>query len=557
MRMNRQLLLTLLALLWLIPSVSGQSLSELQQMLDEATTPEDEMFANLRLGEALLERDAESSVIHSKDAYKIASQANNLEISAESSLLTAKGYGRLGDLAQEQNWYELALSFARRSQQENISKEALDRLQILEKELANQPKPAPATALNEAGRESKPTKGETQRAEYLKQQISQLERRRNRLRYEVRKLEQQRKEINGNLASDLSSLPDLDDSELALEPLPAFDDMIMFDQAVLDSLVRKNSESPEQAAAASEMVAARVAKFQLQSREEIASQAILQETRANMAQGIFQKERQQILLLASGIVLVFLALLALLSFSRFRSNLKAKKQLHIKDQVIEEEMLRSTELMEQIMPAAFARELDENGVAPVRTFEDASILYSEFANFQQVAQQLNPEELVEELDTCFKAIDIILDQYEGVEKIKTMGGSFLCASGLSDQKTLPNTIIQASLEIGEFMEEYKQEKLRSGKPFFEIRMGIHTGPVVAGVVGGPKYAFDLWGTSVDTAKRVESQARFGKVNISEATYRLVKYQFDCSFRGTVNGLPNGAVETYSVEKERTPVLQNA
>ena len=160
--------------------------------------------------------------------------------------------------------------------------------------------------------------------------------------------------------------------------------------------------------------------------------------------------------------------------------------------------------------------------------------------------------MVEELNKCFKAFDFIIQNYPDVEKIKTIGDAYMCASGLTSKKTYPFNIIKAALEMQEFLQESKLENKRLGKPAFEARIGIHTGPVVAGVVGVKKFAYDIWGDTVNVASRMEEKAEVGKVNISETTYRLVKYKFDCEYRGKVDAKNKGLIDMYYVNKELSP-----
>jgi class 3 adenylate cyclase len=126
----------------------------------------------------------------------------------------------------------------------------------------------------------------------------------------------------------------------------------------------------------------------------------------------------------------------------------------------------------------------------------------------------------------------------------------MCASGLVDRKTFPNNLIRAALEMQEFLTEQRQERVRLGKPYFEARIGLHTGPVVAGVVGVNKFAYDTWGDTVNIASRVESNGQVGRVNISESTFNLVKYKFECTYRGKVEAKNKGLLDMYFVERER-------
>ena len=188
---------------------------------------------------------------------------------------------------------------------------------------------------------------------------------------------------------------------------------------------------------------------------------------------------------------------------------------------INKEKRRSEELLLNILPEEVADELKEKGEAEARHFDTATILFTDFKGFTQLSEQVTPAELVAELNTCFKAFDAIMGKYR-IEKIKTIGDAYMAAGGLPDpQHGSPANVVRAALEMQEFMQRHKAEREAAGKPYFEMRVGIHTGPVVAGIVGVKKFQYDIWGDTVNTASRMESSGEVGKVNISEVTYRLV------------------------------------
>lgn len=208
---------------------------------------------------------------------------------------------------------------------------------------------------------------------------------------------------------------------------------------------------------------------------------------------------------------------------------------------------RSDELLLNILPEETAEELKETGTAKTRSFESVTVLFTDFKNFTIASEKLTPEELVAEINHCYSAFDRIVEKY-GIEKIKTIGDSYMCAGGLPVSNTThPYDVVFAGLEMIDFIEENKQERISKGQPYFELRLGIHSGPVVAGIVGIKKFAYDIWGDTVNTASRMESSGGVGKVNISGTTYEIVKEKFICSYRGKIEAKNKGSIDMYFVE----------
>ena len=208
---------------------------------------------------------------------------------------------------------------------------------------------------------------------------------------------------------------------------------------------------------------------------------------------------------------------------------------------------RSDELLLNILPEETAEELKATGTAKAKSFDLVSVLFTDFKNFTLASEKLTPEELVAEINHCYSEFDRIITKH-GIEKIKTIGDSYMCAGGLpGTNNTHPFDVVTAGLEMVNFIERNKQERIEKGQPYFELRLGIHTGPVVAGIVGIKKFAYDIWGDTVNTASRMESSGEIGKVNISGSTYELVKDTFTCIHRGKIEAKNKGQIDMYFVE----------
>jgi guanylate cyclase len=208
---------------------------------------------------------------------------------------------------------------------------------------------------------------------------------------------------------------------------------------------------------------------------------------------------------------------------------------------------RTEELLLNILPRETATELKETGTTTAKAFEEVTVLFTDFENFTRISEKMNAQDLVNEIHYCYSAFDTIITRY-GLEKIKTIGDSYMCAAGIPVKKgTHAIDAVSAALEICAFIEQEKQRRLVSGLPFFEIRIGLNSGPVVAGIVGIKKFAYDIWGDTVNIASRLESSGQTGRVNIGGSTYELVKDQFACTYRGKIEAKNKGGIDMYFVE----------
>jgi adenylate cyclase len=242
--------------------------------------------------------------------------------------------------------------------------------------------------------------------------------------------------------------------------------------------------------------------------------------------------------LMAGLGLVFIILFIL--YRGYRTKVRINK-------ILDKQKIQIEGLLLNILPQEVANELQTEGHATPQYYDNVSVLFTDFKGFTHLAEGLAPHDLVSELNDCFIAFDDIIEK-NGLEKIKTIGDSYMCAGGIplvNEEHYVQ--IIQAGLEIQEFMRIRNLKRTAMQLPAWELRIGIHTGPVVAGVVGRKKYAYDIWGNTVNIASRMESNGEPGKVNISAVTFNLIKDHFECRFRGKISAKNIGEIEMYFVE----------
>lgn len=225
------------------------------------------------------------------------------------------------------------------------------------------------------------------------------------------------------------------------------------------------------------------------------------------------------------------------------------------NKIIEKEKKRSDDLLLNILPYEVAEELKEKGEANAKYYEKVSIIFTDFEGFTKLSEKMSPTELIDQLNYCFKAFDNIITKYN-IEKIKTIGDAYMAVSGLpnADPDHAINAV-KAAIEIRDFIENYKQERKREGKIFFEMRIGINSGEVVAGIIGVKKFAYDVWGDAVNVAARMETNGIVGKINISEATYGLVKDDIAAEYRGEIEVKGKGVVKMYFAEPKNSKVME--
>ena len=242
--------------------------------------------------------------------------------------------------------------------------------------------------------------------------------------------------------------------------------------------------------------------------------------------------------------------------ARWRQNegiLKNReRELQQAKQLIEIQRQKSEELLLNILPKAVADELKLNGATQPLHYDSVTVIFTDFKGFTKISEQMSAEELVGELDIFFTSFDELADKYK-LEKLKTIGDAYMCAGGLPTvNNTHPVDACLFALQVQFVMKETKRIKSEKGLPFWELRLGIHTGPVVAGVIGKKKFAYDVWGDAVNTAARMESSGEPGRINISGRTYDLVKDFFEFDYRGKIEAKNKGKIDMYflnSIKKE--------
>jgi len=228
-------------------------------------------------------------------------------------------------------------------------------------------------------------------------------------------------------------------------------------------------------------------------------------------------------------------------------NKKLEEKVKERTKELEEEKDKSDNLLLNILPHEVAEELKSTGKYEAKQFDDITVLFTDFVGFTSISEKLSPKELVAEIHYCFKAFDEIIGRCK-LEKIKTIGDAYMAVCGMPN-KDSSHAIrtVEAALEIDKFIKLYQQERKEANKTYFEIRMGIHSGSVIAGIVGVKKYAYDIWGDTVNTAARMEQNSEPGKINISGVTHELIKSKFKCSYRGKIEAKNKGGIDMYFVQ----------
>jgi class 3 adenylate cyclase len=257
-----------------------------------------------------------------------------------------------------------------------------------------------------------------------------------------------------------------------------------------------------------------------------------------------------VVIIIAGILVVF-GFLQWLIYRYLESKFEAKQkaledQLNKKNEDLQNEKNKTEELLSNLLPKGTADELIAKGKVTKIKYNFVTVLFSDIQGFTQIAEEMNPEVLIDELDKFFFHFDSVVEKYR-IEKIKTIGDAYMCAGGIPEKnRTNPVEVILAALEMQQYMANMKQSSELQGMKYWDIRIGIHTGTVIAGVVGHKKMSYDIWGDTVNTASRMESSGEAGKINISGTTYEFVKDFFVCEHRGRMPVKYKGELDMFFV-----------
>ena len=240
------------------------------------------------------------------------------------------------------------------------------------------------------------------------------------------------------------------------------------------------------------------------------------------------------------------------TFRQLQKRYRLEEIIQERTEALIKEKEKSENLLANILPKKTADELKTKGKATSSKFKMVTVLFADIQGFTKIAEQMNPEKLIDELDKFYFQFDSVVEKYN-IEKIKTIGDAYMAAGGIPiKNRTNPVEVVLAAMEMQHYMANVKKSKA----DIWDLRIGIHTGSVIAGVVGQKKFSYDIWGDTVNTASRMESSGEIGKVNISASTYELIKEFFNCEYRGKMPVKYKGDIEMYFVKGIKSGLIDD-
>lgn len=515
--------------------VHAQSVSELEARMKRSGSKTEKMNIAYQIAEKLLATSPAKASDYAQTANQLATELGDKRKEADAAYLSAEGQYRARNFKEAAVRYQHSWNSARNFGLREIALNSTEKLQdiaLKQNDYREALKWSRETVvyLKESGGSGR-SGGDAQRR--LENQIAAAEADNRKLREQIAQITGQTQILETTYQSQLKEVQDKTQQELSQKEMTI--SQISTEKQRLDSIARVTGSSLESMTREQVVAKAVVAE---QERE-------IQTQKRLLAEAQLAQERSDYLRNILALVVAFVMVLAVLFYFRFQAKKRTANELAEKNVLIEEEKKRSDNLLLNILPPAIAQELRARNKVAARKYDQATVMFTDFIGFTNVAERLTPEMLVEELDFCFSNFDSIISKYR-IEKIKTVGDAYICASGLSDMNASPSDMVKAALEIQDFLLHVKAERQSQGIPYFEARVGIHTGPVVAGVVGAKKFAYDIWGDTVNTAARMEEACEPGRVNVSENTHWLAKYEFEWHHRGKIAAKNKGQMDMYYV-----------
>lgn len=519
--------------------LKAQSAAELEARLRKAGAKSEEMNLRYEIAKKVLGSNAAKAADYAGKAADLAVQLGEKRMAAEATYLAADAYYRRRDYKNASSKSLEAWNMARNYGLREVALDAVGKLEEIASREGN---------TTEALKWSRETvnylKSNTGRAAVggdasrrLETRLAELEAENRRLREELQAAtgvsQAQEASNNAETEAQFKELQEKNQEELVRRDEEL--SKITLEKRQVDSLARIKDRMV--ASLTKEQIGAKL----VQSQQE----QLIQQQKTQVAEAEVARQKSENMRNVLALVSVFVLLLAILFYIRYRAKRRTANELAGKNAIIEEEQRKIDALLLNILPPAIANELKARNKVAARQYEKATVMFIDFKGFTKVAETLSPEGLVELLDYCFTNFDRIISKYN-IEKIKTVGDAYICASGLSDKNASPSDIVRAALEIQDFLLYTKAARMDNNLPFFEARVGIHTGPVVAGVVGEKKFAYDIWGDTVNIAARMEETCDPGRVNVSEDAYWLAKYEFEWEFRGKIAAKNKGLMDMYYV-----------
>ncbi|MBK8554288.1 MAG: hypothetical protein IPL65_00275 [Lewinellaceae bacterium] len=530
----------LLVLLMLPLTLASQSAAELNSRLNKSSTSKSEKLdICFKLGAIYATRSPQTSADYYHRASLLASELGEKSREAEAIYLSAEGLMRKRDYSAAAARFNQAWNTSRNYGLRETALSSMDRLEEMAskqndlKEALKWSREKVAYLRENSGRST--SSGDAMQK--LESQISVLQSEKKLLLDKLAEISGQSENLGNTYKETEAQLQEI--REKASAEISAKEEVIT--QITRDKQ-RIDSISQNRNRLVSKLTKEQLADSMIKAQQD----RLIQEQKRQVAEAELGKQQSEALRNILALVSCFVLLLAFLFYIRFRAKKRTANQLEKKNAIIEEEQKKIDGLLLNILPPAIAQELKTHNKVAAQRYEQATVMFIDFTGFTNVAEKLSPEDLVQELDFCFSNFDRIISQYN-IEKIKTVGDAYICASGLSDKNSSPSDIVRAALEIQDFLQHVRATRMNQALPFFEARIGIHTGPVVAGVVGKKKFAYDIWGDTVNIAARMEESCEPGRVNVSENAYWLAKYEFDWLSRGKIAAKNKGMMDMYYVQ----------